>query len=608
MDLSSQEPVDRLADSAAPRRGGPSGERPSGGRPSGGRPWRLLSGLLLGATVLALGIAVFSYRSFDQGIAWQPEDAELAGRLAVLPVRNATGESQYGWTETGLTEMIAETLSRTRSVRVLAPARLLDAAARRGLVSGDTALRPRLQDLARAAGADLVLDAALRSTAPRSRTYALDFLVLDAADGEILARATVEGAEPIVLADRLTSSLAGLLAPGVEAEGMDQAFSPSPFLNQLYALGLEENRVDGGDPEAVFKLLLRYQPTFLQARARLAERALAAGKTQRARTLLTELLDQSQGRGERRLQARCLQLLGRVARAEGHREEAERLTSQALSIADAIDQPQTSLDILGELAALALEARAADPQAAVRAATLYDDILGRRRALEDQLGQIEALLALGELRVAEEVDKAAELFEEARDLAVALDDVQSEMEAVSHLADAARRRGRMDEAVTLWRRVRAYAAQRGDQATGLALDAKIAEASSAAGDLAAAEESLLSLLEIAATRGDLAAEADASLRLAEILLRRGFALQARAHLRRALELDRELPDRLRLQRAIARQAYEQGNYRLALDTQTAVKRQAEGAWSELDEKILTAYDEALAVGRRLPLPDDARAG
>jgi len=175
---------------------------------------------------------------------------------------------------------------------------------------------------------------------------------------------------------------------------------------------------------------------------------------------------------------------------------------------------------------------------------------------------------------------------------------------VTHLGELARARGELDQAEELWLQALAFYEQRGDRAHQLLLTRNVAETLVGRGDLEAAEERFRDLLDLARELGDEPLEARASLELTRILLRQGYPRQARTHLDRALELDRLLDDRAELQRLIAWFAYEQGNYQLAVDTQTAVRRQAGESWQEADDQFLRVFARALQENRRLPLPGE----
>lgn len=180
--------------------------------------------------------------------------------------------------------------------------------------------------------------------------------------------------------------------------------------------------------------------------------------------------------------------------------------------------------------------------------------------------------------------------------------MHTEMQVLASLGEIASRRGDAAAAIAMWQRAASFYAQRGETARSLLLTRNVAEAVLRGGDLAAAEDAFHDVRELAVAAGDATLEGLASLRLAYILLRRGYPYQARPFLDRALKLDRRIDEPLTLQRLIAWMAYEEGNYRLAVDTLSALKRQAGDAWHELDEGFLAAFTRALERGERVPLP------
>ena len=123
------------------------------------------------------------------------------------------------------------------------------------------------------------------------------------------------------------------------------------------------------------------------------------------------------------------------------------------------------------------------------------------------------------------------------------------------------------------------------------------------GELDEAEDRLQDMRELAIEVEDRVAEARASLGLAWLMLRTGYPYQSKPHLDRALELDRWIDNRVLLQLVIAWFAYEQGNYALAVETQSRIQRQ-HPAWGAVEEAFLRVFREAAILGRRLPLPGE----
>lgn len=550
-----------------------------------------IAGVML---ILGLGAAVFSYRFFDTTPTFE---LAMTGRLVVLPLVNATGDRVQDWVQLGLMEMVAATLAENPGVQVVAPERLSGAMADRGLEPHDGEVRERIRELALALGAEQALDAVVRET---SNGYSMEVRLLTAGGGNG-ASVEFQGRDPVEIADRMTYALARALVGGFEPVGMTRVFAHSPFLNRLYGMGLDALR--RGGPELArpyFEIILRHQPRFPEAKARLAECELLLGELQPSRALWLEVLEEAQNRGAQRLQAHSLEALARVAALDGRIEQADRLLAQAQSIAVAKEDRTAELGVLHELARLA---RTRDERE--RAEELLFEILEIEQDLGDRLGRTDTLIRLGSAALERgDPEAAEERWTAAGELARDLADEWIGMRVLTHLGTLARERGQLDEAEERWFRALAFYEQRGDRPHQLVLNRNLAEMLVERDDLAAAEQRLRQLLELAQELADEPLEALASLKLTRILLRQGYPRQARGHLDRALELDRLIDDRVELQRLIAWLAYEQGNYPLAVGTQTAARRQAGDRWQETDEQFLRIFERALEENRRFPLPGE----
>lgn len=559
-------------------------------------PW-----LLFAAFVLALAAALYAYRLVVPTVSL---DLDAAGRVAVLPVANATGEPEHEWVRLGLTEMIAETLRRTRGVEVVEPERLQAALAARGLDPEDDAARPWVRELARALGGELVLDIEARRSTRRgtadAELFSLRFEAVDRA-GATVGEGELFGTEPVRIAERLTNQLAAALAARALPVTMSRVYTSHPFLNRLYGMGLAAERT--GDTEAAgrcFEIVLGLEPRFLAARFAQAELARRAGRLEESRQLFLAVLEEAQNRGERVWEARTLHALAVSTALVGRTDEAVTLASQVPSLPAIAGDRAARLAVLRDLARFAL---AAGDEA--RASELYREAGTLQQELGDRLGRVDTLAQLGALALrAQDLDAAERDLAEARDLAQELGDARTEMQVLASLGEIASRRGDDAAAIDMWRRAATFFGQRGETARRLLLARNVAEAVLRGGDLDAAEDAFQDVRELAVAAGDATLEGLASLRLAYVLLRRGYPYQARPHLDRALALDRRVDEPLTLQRLIAWMAYEEGKYRLAVDTLSAVKRQAGDGWREQDEGFLAAFTRALERGERVPLPGE----
>jgi len=586
----------------------------AGAPPEAGPLARWKVPLLAGAVLLA-GVAVTL--SIRLVVAEPPAlELDVRGRVAVLPAVNATGDRGEEWVGFGLMELISDALAHTDGVSVIPPAEVRRTITSRHLDAADPGARERSRRLTFALGAELVLDLAVdrRSASPGAgddgERYELAFHLHDA--GGVAASGELEAADPVAAADRLATSLARGLAGGSAPAKIRRIYSGSPFLDRLFAMGLHELR--SGDPETAqpyFEIAVAHQPRFLQARARLAECERRRGRLDDAWKHARGVLDDAQGRGERRVQVDARLLLGRIAALRGRHEAAREHYAQAHSILLGIGDRAAQTEVLGELARLAL-ARGERG----RAEELFVEILQIEQAIDDRLGQADTLIEIGTLFLAAgDLEGAEEMFAETRELARGLDDAWIGMRVAASLGEVASRRaeglegeeGRrtLEAAAELWGQALAFSKERRDRERELLLTRNLAEAMIRIDDYDRAEDLLLDLVELSRELDNPAFEAAGALRLAWILLRTGYPLQARTHVERAIELDRWIVDeRLGLQLLIAWLAYEQGNYRLAVDTQRRAKRQAGEEWSGWHESFLRVFERGLATGRRWPVPGE----
>lgn len=533
------------------------------------------------------------------------EIAPLQGRLALLPFIDQTGEAENSWISLGLMEMVAETLRANRNLAVLPPSRLIRALERRDLLDADVeGARARVRELTFDLGADLVLDTKVsRALAPTSRdgerraVYTAGYSVY--ASGQILTRGEVSDRDPAAMGAALADLLARSLSQAGQPVSMRQALSRSTFLNRLYGMGLAEMRQSPERARPYFAICLDHQPDFLLAKARLASCEKALGNFEEAESLQLEVLQDSQKRADQGLQGRTLVALAELAEAQGRGEEARRLYAQSSSIWLSLGDEGAQMEVVEALA----DRLISEGQSA-RAIELLSEELANRQDSKDLLGRAGLLLRLGELYLeSAELESAEPFLEEAGKIAVDLGDAWIEHRVITALGRVAKSQNDLATAEERWLQALSFYEQHGDREQQRDLTLQLAELYLAKNDLDRAEELFHQLRDLGLADDHLPSEGLASLRLAQVLLRKGYPRQARTHLERALELDDLIGQRITLQLTIAWLAYEQGNYRLAVETQQAAKRQAE-RWGPVREAYLKVFERALEENRRLPLPGE----
>lgn len=567
---------------------------------------RLLGTVLGVALIVGLVAAVLT-------VGWTAPEEELdlggrIGRIAVLPVQNNTGEIDQDWVRLALAEMIADTMAETAGVQVVSPERVTALVHSRDLRASDAATRDRLRALVPKLGASLVADFELRRS-PRDRSaaherYELNLMVLDDKSTELLSVAAV-GPDPVSLAAGLTLRLTGALSGQTRPLPMDRIVAPSPFLGRLYGMGrsvvLEADSAAEGckTAQGYFDITLAAQPNFRAAQFQLARCERRLGNLAQARRLYFDVQTAAQNRGLRRRESDCYVELAGLEAAAGETRKGVELARRGLKLATDRGDEAVRLKSLKLLSRLAL-GHGEDEDAL----DLYDEMLERQTALGDRLGRAETLVALGNFELARSNHEAAENhLQEALGMVQDVGDLWTETRVLSTLGDLASRRGDPVAALDLWRRAHDFYAQRSETGYQVLLQRNIAETLLAQNDLESAEDAFQDLRELAIEKGDEPVEAMASANIAWILLRRGYPAIAKAHLDRAIALDRQLNNPRMLQRLIAWYAYEQGNYNLAITTLNAVKRQSGDLWSPVEEEFLKTFIAAREAGERLPLPD-----
>lgn len=599
--MDAQTPPEAGTSQQAPRDPGASSQvqffQPTGSMPPPRPAKRRWGRIAIGALALVLAVAVLVIALRPESMFSVPElRVETQGTVAVLPFVNATGDRAQAWVQYGLAPMIAEVVAVTPELEVVPPAELRDALLRRGLDLATDHGRTRAREVAMALGAAVLLETRVE----RGRDgYRLSATLSAAADPKERVEEVFKGDTVLAAADLLVTGVVHGLAPDALRPTFDRSFSGSAFFDRLYGIGRHVLATEGPEQaEPYFAIALELQPRFLAARRGLAACARSSGDLVRAQALGLEILEQAQGRGDNELQAETLVELAEIAALEGRVTEAEELHLQAQSRLSALGDRRAQARVQAARARLALSER--QP---ARSESLFLEALQHNEAVGDHLGRAGTLLEVGSLRLAAgDLDGAQALLGDARDVGRQIGDTEIAMTATASLGEIAAQQGSWEEADALWAEVLAHDRQRADRGRAIVLARRRADLAVTRGDMTEAEELYSGVLDMAVAVGDVRAEGRAALALASILVAKGYRYQARPHLDRALELDREIDDPAGIQRLLARFAYEGGDFRMAVEGQRALANMSDSGWSEHDAGLLAAYELALATGERQSLP------
>ncbi|HEX5435789.1 MAG TPA: BTAD domain-containing putative transcriptional regulator, partial [Gemmatimonadaceae bacterium] len=166
---------------------------------------RRRAGAWLGITaaVVALGAVAIAFVAAHTGSGGTHL---VKPAIAVVSIRNRTGDTATSWLSNGLPDMIVADLSRSSAVDVVDPGRVMEVLRRAKFRDADTLSLHIARNLARRVGASWVVNGTLSRG---GNGFILDFSVHDVASGELVRLYTVSASNVLTLADRAAARLLG---------------------------------------------------------------------------------------------------------------------------------------------------------------------------------------------------------------------------------------------------------------------------------------------------------------------------------------------------------------------------------------------------------------
>ena len=468
------------------------------------------------ALVQALAVALAALLAAAWVAVQEPTETEL--RIAVLPVKNETGDARLDWVELGVLPLIDRALEdggvrRVQTGQVLSTLRrypdALDPEAQARVLklntSADRVLVPRLYV------ADGGYRFEVRTTGAASERYDLE----------------LQGDDVAVLAVAAGATLSGSLSRWQGAERAQRSLvTDDPFVNEAFARGLDARlRSRWEEAARFFDTVLAAAPDLLEAKYHLALVTRQLGDWDYTEQLHAELLEVARERGDVGMQASVQLAAGTLAWRRGDRGEAETLYRQALdkfSEQGNGDYVANALANLGILAAT----RAEYPLAEDR----MRQALEHYRAVGDRFNEARGLKNLGKLLVDQgRLDEGAEQLEQSLEIRRSLELPLQVALTLSSLADIDMERGNWQQALVQYQSVLATARE---------YDNPTLEAS-AAGDLSTVLRRLGRLDEARRAAADsyrVAVELGSRSSQAYALLQQGRAEYDLGHWQRAIDL------------------------------------------------------------------------
>ncbi|UCF67525.1 MAG: protein kinase [Acidobacteriota bacterium] len=359
------------------------------------KTWLVVSVL----AVIGLAVGVASWRMIGAGTAparrTSVASAPLMATSSPLPAEprvvvaffeNNTGDTSADWLSHGLPEMLTTDLSRAGGLEVIATQRLRDLMQQAGQGDRQEIDRSTATELARWAGASVVIGG---SVFKLGDTYRIDAQAYDTSSGTVLAAHKVEGEDLFQMVGDLTVGLLeGLALKPAEPLRVKLVLTSSPQAFRSYVRGKE--LYDGLQyTEAIesFRRALDFDASFAVSRLYLALSLQMSGESDDALTLLDRALEQSDRMPEReRLLADALHSLLRDGDLEAATPRFEQLIERvpgeketyvwwARALIDRSGQPLQAMLLLREV----LEK---DPNYLPAIATLAES-LARLGATED---------------------------------------------------------------------------------------------------------------------------------------------------------------------------------------------------------------------------------
>jgi serine/threonine protein kinase/TolB-like protein len=246
-----------------------------------------------------VGLHFLNMPDTEPGVMETAVPAQLAAaqiakpRIIVAFFENNSRDEGSDWLSRGLAEMITTDLARSDDLEVIATQRIYDLLAVAGQDERQTMDRSTAAELARWAGADIVIGGSVFKI---DRHYRIDAQAYDTSTGTIAAAHKVEGEDLFEMVDELTAGLrAGLRVSTIGGKGLDILTTSSEEAFRRYAKGKQfHENLMFDEAAAEFRGSLEADDGFALARLRLAMSLLSAGDEEAALPLIDGAVAQAE--------------------------------------------------------------------------------------------------------------------------------------------------------------------------------------------------------------------------------------------------------------------------------------------------------------------------
>ena len=506
-----------------------------------GRNW-VRYAALGGAAVVVIALIAWGVVALRSGAAGDEEAATVAAvppedvvSLAVVPFRNASGDPELAWLETGLADMLRTEIGQSPSLRIASPDRVHQILRDLRIAPGATLEEVTLRRIAEFANADTVV---WGQFVRLGQTFRIDATVRDferhttepltvEADGEAQLLTAVSD-----MAEGVRSSLD--LSRDRVAELERDAFVPSTASFQAlrqYTEGLEQLRAGNNlDAAASFQGAIDADPEFALAHAKLAMTEFELGRRADAQDASRRAVELSDDLPP----AERFAIVAQDARIAGDYEGGLDAYTNLLRLHPNDPEVHYELALLQEEAGEFDDAKqhletaiAADPRN-VTAQLALGRVLIKSGATEDALAPLN----------------------QAMSLAIQSDNAEAKANTLQALGIAYRILDRRDEALKNFQDSLAIKREIGDREGMAASLSEIAYIQELSGDPDAARQSYLEAIDLRREVGDDAGVGRLLMNLGDLERLQGNEEQALQYVRDALRLMMEAGDQLNQARAL----------------------------------------------------------
>jgi tetratricopeptide (TPR) repeat protein len=570
------------------------------------RLWQAVAAGFLVAVALALGIDAWLSR-LDAGGVGLEAPAVARPAVAVLGLKNATGDEELAWLSTGLPEMLTSELSSGGAVRLIPGENVSRAQLELGLEPGATWGSDTLERVRRNLGSDYVVTGSYTAMGGGAGQLRLDLRLQDTVNVGNSTAVAVNGS-PASLFDLVAEAGIRLREALNLSGGGGRRHETSPEAVRLYTQGLDKLRgFDALGAREQLEQAVELAPNDPRIHTALAAALAALGYQQRAKVAAQRAVELSAPLDEEErheIRAQYLELAGDWAGATGAWQELYRRypdnLEYGLKLAQSLvaaGEPRRALEVAGVLrrlpsaAAQDLRIGFAEAAAAGALGEFHRQQEAAHQSAELALAQgarlqrAQALLLEGwALRNLTESERAQGVTAEAEGLFQQAGDASGVARARVQRAsllydqgDLATARRLFEQALTTYREL----GDKGNQAQALN---NLALVRKQQGDVDLALTLYGQSRELSEETGNRVGVANAENNAGAILLRRGDLAGARAAFARAHELSRDIGDR-------SMEAYALYNL--------AVTERRQGRLAEAEARHREALELRRAIGQRI---------